>query len=266
MMTELVLVKLGGSLITDKSKPFTERKDVIGRLAREVHEAREETGISLIVGHGGGSYPHKPASDYQTHKGVSGPDSYRGMAEVQDAAARLNRIVTRALINAGENAVAIQPSAAVVSENGRVVEWFTKPIERLLEYSMLPVVYGDLGIDTKKGCCILSTEELFRFLARKLGASRIIMCGKTDGVFTGDPNKDSTAKHIPEITRESFGSVRKHLADSDGIDVTGGMVHKIEQALELAGNGSQVEIINGNKPGNLKEALLGDTGLGTVIR
>lgn len=264
-MPELILLKLGGSLITDKSKPFTERREVIDRLSCEIHEARKETGISLVVGHGGGSYPHKPASEYHTQKGVTGQESYRGIAEVQDAAARLNRIVVDSLIKAGENAMAVQPSAATLSEDGRITEWFTRPIEKLLEYGMLPVVYGDVGIDTKKGCCILSTEELLRHLCERLGAKRVIMCGKTDGVFTSDPNKDSSAKHIPDITQENFQEIRGYLSESDGIDVTGGMVHKIEQALELSKKGAETEIINGNKPGNLKAALLGERNLGTLI-
>lgn len=264
-MNKAVLVKLGGSLITEKSKPFTERPDVINRLAGEIHQARQESGMTLVVGHGGGSYPHKPAADYKTQAGVKDRDSYRGIALVQDEAARLNRIVVEALIKSGENAMTIQPSAASLSENGRLMEWFTGPLERLLEYGMLPVVYGDVGLDTGRGCCILSTEELFRFLAGRLGVSRVIMCGKTDGVFTSDPARDSSASHIPEITRENFSDVRGYLSDSDGIDVTGGMLHKIEQALEMARNGVSTEIINGNRHGNLRAALLGKKVSETLI-
>ena len=91
------------------------------------------------------------------------------------------------------------------------------------------------------------------------------MCGKTDGVFTSDPGKDSSAVHIPEITQESFPEIRNHLSASDGIDVTGGMIHKIEQALELARNGASVHVINGNTPGNLKGSILGTKVRETVI-
>lgn len=265
-MSDLMLIKLGGSLITDKARPFTERLDVIERLTKEIHAARQETDSRLIVGHGGGSYPHAPAKDFQTHKGITSERGYEGLAKVQDAASRLNRIVVEGFILAGENAMSIQPSSASISENGRISEWFTKPLEKLLEFGMLPVVYGDVGIDLEKGSCILSTEELFRFLSRKLGAKRVIMCGKTDGVFTGDPNKDSSAKHIPEITRKTFTETQKHLKSSDGIDVTGGMIHKIEQALELADSGVSVHIINGNNPGTLMDSILGKPVKETVIR
>jgi len=256
---ELSLVKLGGSLITDKSKPFTERREVIDRLSREIFEARKESGIRVIVGHGGGSYPHKPASEYKTHEGIVSPDSWKGFSIVQNAAAMLNRIVTQSLIDAGERAVSIQPSVSCIAEGKRIVEWYTEPIEKMLGSGLLPVVYGDAGLDLKQGMCILSTEEVLGFLAKRLDGKRIIMCGKLDGVL-------ADGKVVPEITQENYPDVREHLTGSDGIDVTGGMVHKIEQSLEFAKKGIVVEIINGEKPGFLKRSLLGETGLGTIIK
>jgi isopentenyl phosphate kinase len=258
-MKGLTLVKLGGSLITDKSRPFTERMDVIRRLAGEIASARGEREISLVIGHGGGSYPHKPARDYRVHEGFKGPESWKGFSLVQDAAATLNRIITRAIIDAGEHAISVQPSACCIAEGKRIKEWYTTPIKKILESGILPVVYGDVGIDLKQGMCILSTEEILAFLARKLKGKRLIMCGKVDGVIV-------RGKVIPEITRGSYPEIRKHLAGSDGIDVTGGMAHKIEQSLELAKNGIEVEIINGEKQNFLKRALLGESGLGTIIR
>ena len=56
MTDELVFLKLGGSLITEKSRPYTPRHDVIERLAREIERARGEgRGVRLLLGHGGGA-------------------------------------------------------------------------------------------------------------------------------------------------------------------------------------------------------------------
>lgn len=82
-MEELILVKFGGSLITDKSKPFTEDIDTIKRLAKEIHEARTERKFKLIIGHGGGSYPHTPAKEFRTNEGIINKRSYEGIARVQ---------------------------------------------------------------------------------------------------------------------------------------------------------------------------------------
>jgi isopentenyl phosphate kinase len=255
-MKNLVFVKLGGSLITDKSRPYTTRDNVIKGLAREIHEGRQ--GKPMLVGHGGGSFPHVSAEKYETHKGVINEKSWEGFARVQNDAATLNRIVVSNLIQAGENAISIQPSASCFAKEDKITEWYTKPIETLLSKGSVPVPYGDVCLDEKKGCCIISTEEIFRFLADKLKPERIIMVGKTDGVL------NSKGVVIKEITNKNFKNVKKSLMSSDGVaDVTGGMVLKVEKALEM---GTEVEIINGLKPGLLKRSLLGEKGLGTTIR
>ncbi len=263
-MSELVFAKLGGSLITDKTRPFTARMDVIKRLSKEIHEAEGEGKLKLLVGHGGGSFPHVPAKKYQVHKGVINPETYRGIAEVQDAASKLNRIVVESLIEAGENAVSVQPSACALASEGRIVHFDVRPLKKMLSQNLLPVPYGDVVVDLKRGCSILSTEMIFDYLARKLKPSRIILAGVTDGVFTSDPQLDKKAERIPEITPANFDSIKASLTGSHGIDVTGGMLHKVEILLGLAELGIPSNIINGLEEGNLRNALLGKK-IGTFI-
>jgi isopentenyl phosphate kinase len=262
---KLIFVKLGGSLITDKTKPFTARFDVIRRLAREIHHAKNEGGLKLIVGHGGGSFPHVPAKKYQVHKGVVSPETYRGVVEVQDAASKLNRIVVESLIGAGENAVSVQPSACILTKSGRIVHFDVKPLKRMLAENLLPVPYGDVVVDLERGCSILSTEMLFDYLARKLKPSGIVIAGVTDGVFTSDPNLNADAKPIQEITPRNFNKIKKYLKGSHGVDVTGGMLHKVEILVGLAKFGIESQIIDGLKGGNLKEALLGNKKIGSRV-
>jgi isopentenyl phosphate kinase len=265
-MEDLILVKLGGSLITDKTKPFTPRLDVIKRLAREIHEARKEKEIKLIIGHGGGSFPHKPAKDYRTNEGIINKESYRGISLVQDAASKLNRIIVNSLIETGENAISVQPSATLITEDGRIKEWYLEPIKEMLRHNLLPVPYGDVALDIKKGCSIISTEEVLNYLARHIGYKRIILAGIVDGVFTADPQKNPDAKLILEINSKNYNEIKKYLGGSAGIDVTGGMLHRVERIFELTKFGVEAEIINGEKEGYLKRALLGEKGLGTTIK
>lgn len=265
-MKNLILVKLGGSLITDKTKPFVPRLDVIKRLAEEIHRVRKEKNIKLIVGHGGGSFPHKPAKDYKVNEGIINKESYKGISLVQDAASRLNRILIKSFIKIGENAVSIQPSSALIAKGGRIKKWYLDPIKEMLKSNLLPVVYGDVAIDIKKGCCIISTEEILNYLARQLGSKRIILAGITDGVFTSDPQKNPDAKLIPEINSRNYKDIKGYLTGSAGIDVTGGMLHRVERMFELTKFGVEAEIINGEKEGNLKKALLGEKRLGTIIK
>jgi isopentenyl phosphate kinase len=264
-MEDIILLKLGGSLITDKTKPFTPRLDVIKRLAKEIHEARTR-GVKLIIGHGGGSFPHKPAKDYRTNEGMINKESCKGISLVQDAASRLNRIIVNSLIEAGENAISVQPSAALITEQGRIKEWYLESVKEMLKHNLLPVPYGDVALDTKQGCSIISTEEILNYLAKNLGSKKIILAGIVDGVFTSDPQKDSSAKLIKEINTNNYQEIKKYLGGSAGIDVTGGMLHRVERIFELTKLGVEADIINGEKEGYLKRALFGEKGLGTVIR
>jgi hypothetical protein len=112
-MSELVFVKLGGSVITDKTRIETARPDVIARIACEVASARaEQPGLKLVLGHGSGSFGHVVARRFGTREGVHGADAWRGFAEVAAVAARLNRIVVDAFREAGVPVWSLQPSAS----------------------------------------------------------------------------------------------------------------------------------------------------------
>jgi len=263
---ELIFLKLGGSLITRKDKPFTENRRIIRQIAREIHQAKKGKPFRLLIGNGGGSYPHVPAKKYKTAKGIINKNSLKGIVEVQDAAARLNRIIVRALLDAGENAVSVQPSAVALTKNSRIIEFYTKPLEVFLKKNIIPVIYGDVSLDLKQGCSIVSTEELFIFLAKKIKPKKIISAGMVDGVFTADPLKDFKARLIPEINLKSYPKIKKMLKGSAGIDVTGGMLIKVEKYLETSLLGIKSYIINGTVEDRLKKTLLGKEIKGTIIK
>lgn len=263
-MKNLIFVKLGGGLITDKNTPYTPKLDVIDRLAREIVEARKEKNFSLILGNGVGSFAHTSAKKYRTIEGFLDKESKYGFCKVHNDAAEINKIVISSFLKAGEKVFSIAPSSCFLSNNSEISDSYLKVMKKLLEYNLVPVVYGDVAIDTKKGCCILATEDTLVYLAKKLKPQKIIITDKVDGVFTDDPIKNEEAQFIPKINRKNWKKIKKYLKGSDGIDVTGGMIQKVEKSIQLAQAGFKVQIINGNKPDYLKRALLGET-LGTVI-
>jgi len=257
---ETIFVKFGGSTITDKTKQFTAREDIIRQLVREIAEAKKKTGIRLVVGHGSGSFGHTYAHQYQVHKGITGPESWKGYALTHDAAARLNRIVVKIFLEEGVNAVSMQPSASGFNENGKMKSMSVAQLEKLLDAGLVPVVFGDMMLDEKMGCSVASTEEVFTYLAPKLKVDRMIFVGLTDGVYTADPLKDPNAKLIEHITPANFEQVRKGLGGSHGVDVTGGMLDKVEKILGIMKQMpyTKAALVSGEKPGRLKSALLGE--------
>ncbi len=266
-MKKLYLVKLGGSLITDKTKPYTERREIIKRLCREAAYARRR-GVKLILGHGGGSYPHTSAKLYRTAEGIVNKRSAYGLGVVHYDASELNRIIMKSLLDLKVPALSLQPSAFAYCKNGRIRKVFLDPLLKALELGVLPVVYGDIGLDSAKGCCIMSTERILAKLAiklRKYYEIRMVMCGIVDGVYTADPLKSKDAKFIGLINRKNIKEVESYLSGSHGIDVTGGMLHKVRMLYKLAKYGIKSYLINGNKPGLLRKVLMGRRVRGTII-
>jgi len=263
-MENLIFVKLGGGLITDKNKPYTPKTDTIERLAREISEARKEKKFNLVLGNGAGSFGHVSAKKYNTSQGFINKESRYGFCKVHNDVAEMNKIVIDAFLKINEKVFSIAPSAFFLTENSEITESFLKVIEKLLDYDIIPIVYGDVAVDLKKGSSILATEDVLLYLAKKLKPQKIIFANKVDGVFTDDPMKNEKAEFIPKINKENWGQVKKFLKGSDGIDVTGGMVQKVEKSIEMAKNNCKVMIINGKKPDYLKRVLLGET-LGTII-
>lgn len=269
-MSELILLKLGGSVITDKTKPFTARPEVIERLALEIKSAFTERGddLRLIIGHGSGSFGHEAAARYQTHKGAVASDSWLGFAEVAHAAAELNHIVVNALRRAGVPAIRFQPSASTRTRGEQLMYFETFPLKEALKHDLVPVIYGDVSVDAAQGMSIVSTEVLFDNLARELTPSRIILAGQVDGVYEADPNVNPEAELIEDIDRTNWEEVESMLGGSHGTDVTGGMFTKVRDMyrLTLAMPPMQAMIMSAEEPGHVEAVLKGQmVSFGTLI-
>jgi isopentenyl phosphate kinase len=251
-MSDLIFLKLGGSLLTDKTGVETLRPDVLARLAAEIVQARrEKPRLQLVLGHGSGSFGHVAAARHSTRAGVNDSEQWHGFAEVSDAAARLNRAVTATLLAAGLPAVTLQPSASAVCEDGRLIEMTTEPVVAALQADLIPVVYGDVAFDRVRGGTIISTEEILAFLCNVMHPDWLLLAGETPGVF------DLQGQVVAQITAENLPGLAASLGGSRGTDVTGGMAAKVRQMLDLtaAHPGLRVRIFSGLEPGLLAQLL-----------
>ena len=253
--TSLQFLKLGGSLITDKSTSRTPRLEIISRLANEIAEAlASNPKIQLVLGHGSGSFGHIPAKKYGTRQGVVSSEEWLGFAKVWHEASALNHIVIEALHAASLPAVAFPPSGAVTASGGLVTHWNLDPLCSALERGLLPVVYGDVVFDKSLGGTILSTEDIFSHLAKSLPPKRILLAGLDEGVWEDYPQ---CTQLIPEINTQNWTTIAHTLGGSQATDVTGGMASKVSGMLKLTReiNELQVFIFSGLEYGNVLEAL-----------
>jgi isopentenyl phosphate kinase len=265
----LTFIKFGGSVITDKTGQEAPDLPTIRRLAAEVRVARDcDPNMRLIIGHGSGSFGHTYARRYGIHTGIAPGDDWMGFALTAAAALRLNRIVVDALLAAGIPALALQPSASLLSRQGALAEWHTAAITRALDHDLVPVVHGDVSFDESQGSSIMSTEQLLERLVYTPGLSpaRIILVGEA-GVYTADPRADPRAERIPHINGANIAAVLRGTGGSHGVDVTGGMRAKVELIWRLvqATPGLAVHLI-GPAPGLLTRVLLNQAASeGTLI-
>lgn len=260
----LIFLKLGGSLITDKTRPFIPRLELLDDLAGQIASALQENAdLRLVLGHGSGSYGHQPASKFGTRRGVAGLEAWRGFIEVWYQASALNRLVIDALRRAGLPAITLSPAASVTAHEGKVFIWDLYPLQTSLYQRLLPVIHGDVVFDEARGGTILSTEDLFSHLARELHPNRILLAGLEPGVWEDFPAR---TKLIPELTPGDVTRQVTGLGGADGVDVTGGMRAKVTEMLALVYEvpGLEVQIFSGQEPGSVKKALLG-ANLGTRL-
>jgi isopentenyl phosphate kinase len=261
----LVFLKLGGSLITDKNRPHTPRIEVIRRLAGEIVAGREKDScLRILLGHGSGSFGHVPARQYGTRQGVRTEQEWRGFVEVWREAVQLNRIVVEALGEAGLPVISLPPSASTVARDGQVEAWNLTPVRRALDANLMPVVFGDVVFDSLRGGTILSTEDLFSYLAYQLHPQRILLAGIEAGVWADFP---SCTHLVEEITPANWNTLSATVVGSTAMDVTGGMASKVLQSLELVERISDLEVLvfSGETAGAIEQALTGKH-LGTRIR
>jgi isopentenyl phosphate kinase len=254
----LTFLKLGGSLITDKARPYTARPEVLEDLASQIAAAlREDAELQLVVGHGSGSFGHEAASRFDTRDGVSGPEAWRGFAEVWYQASALDRLVVEALRSAGLPALVISPAASITAHDGRVFIWDLYPLRSALTNGLLPVVHGDVAFDEVRGGTILSTEDLFFHLAHEIHPRRILLAGQEAGVWADFPER---TRLVHEITPASLPDQAAGLGAAAGADVTGGMHSKVTQMLTLVEELPDLEVLifSGREPGSLLRALSGD--------
>jgi isopentenyl phosphate kinase len=264
MARPIVFVKLGGSLLTDKTRDGVPRRAIILRLAREVAAAAGGRGPRIVLGHGSGSFGHAAAAGAGLTRGADARRRIAGIARTQRRAAELHRIVIAALEDAGARPFSLAPSSFLTAREGRLASVFADPLFEALELGLLPVVYGDVVLDGTRGATIVSTEEVFLALAReavrrRMTVARAIWLGETDGFLGAD------GATVTRLAAGATARAARRAVGASGTDVTGGIALRLRAAARLARSGIESILIDGRKAGALRQALSGRARSGTRV-
>ena len=253
------MVKLGGSVITDKARLREFRRDACMRLAREM---RSWEG-ALVVVHGAGSFGHILAKEHRLHEGYRDDSQLKQVAVVQRDVRELNVRVIEALIDNGVRGVSVPPSAVAAFDQGAVTAFDPSLFLKLMDLGLSPVTFGDVVPDNTMRFSICSGDLMMEELARHLRPRKAVFCADVDGVFSGDPKDDDGAELIAVLDRDTVGSMR--LSPSARPDVTGSMHGKMERMLAIAEHCEKCIILNGDVPGRLEDALTGKETPSTTV-
>lgn len=214
----MIVVKLGGSVITEKERAETLDGAALDRAARALADASDP----LVVVHGGGSFGHHHAAEWGV--GVDeGTHEADGALAIHGAMTTLNRFVLRSLHERGVPALPVHPLSAAARDADGSLDLPLSQVGRMLSESFVPVLHGDVVATAGEGVTVLSGDEIVARVARDLGADRVGLCSTVPGVLDAD---ERVVDRVSSLDDASLGG-------SDATDVTGGMAGKVRTLLDL---------------------------------
>ena len=255
---EYIVIKCGGSVLVD-DKLFNIFIDDIAIL--------NKLGFIPVIVHGGGKRISNKLKEEGVEsifiKGLRVTDD-KTIKVAEEVLIEFNKEIVEALkdkeckaqrITSKENNI-----IRVVRENeelgyvGMPTKIDLNIVNNIVETKQVPVI-APLGLDENGQTYNINADTAAGFIAKKLNARRLIIMSDVEGVL--DKNK----KLIPEINSETI----KELIDDETI--SGGMIPKINNCLDVASNGVKgVVIIDGRKDHSILFELLSEKGSGTLIR
>jgi len=249
-MSDRVMLKVGGSVITDKSGDCAINQRQVSAIAEAV---AKNPVPGLVVVHGAGSCGHPEAKRFHLDRGAAAGYA-EGIAVTHASVARLNGEVVAALQEQNVEAVGVHPLHVAFADCGRLVAFEVRHLEKMVTLGMVPVIHGDVVMDQSRGACIVSGDQLVRYLAPLLTIGHVGLATDVPGVLKG-------GVVVPEITPASGRSLQ--VGSSTFTDVTGGMRGKINELLELADAGVGSEIFHVSR---IPDFLRGRDCGGTKVR
>ena len=245
----MILIKLGGSIITNKEKPLSARRKAIDSILNQIKRIREP----MILVHGGGSYGHYWSVKYDMHTKPAKYDM-RGVSIVKNSMIDLNKIILNSAVKNRINAYCLPPTDFM--NGNKPIKNKILAINEIAKSGLTPVTYGDALWFGKKKSYILSGDVIMNIIGKILKPRLSIFVLDVDGVYSNTKSK----KLIHDFKKE------KPIISKNKIDVTGGMTRKITEAANMSKSGLKVFFVNGNKPKRILDAVSGKKFEGTIFR
>jgi len=261
----IILLKLGGSLLTDKNVPFSIRDDVVKSAIQQIIAANEK----IIIIHGGGSFGHPLAKKYDITKGFdpSIPDQILGLAETHQSMNKFNSYLVNLFLEKKYPVLTIQSSSIFIKNSRDFLMHSIDIIETALDLNLLPILYGDIILDKNGSFSIISGDQIILELGKNLktyAISKVIFTMEIDGLYVIDENDPNKNVLIEQCKKEELDNL--NLANlGRKIDVTGGIKGKLQEIKKICDLNIPVQLINGLENEHIYKALKGQKINSTLI-
>jgi len=238
----LILIKLGGSVLTNKDRPYSFKRKTLERLTNEILRSNID---DLILVHGGGSFGHPGAEKYKLNSDKP-INVEKGTARVQKDMRVMNNHILEIMHDKGLWAVSIPGGLVTTYKGGELIDFNEEIFDKYLSIGTIPISFGDVAIDTDRRVTICSGDDIMLSLAEK--ADKAIFVSNVDGVF-------KNGKLAKTFRKDMFPLESKDFESSDSsIDVTGGMNKKVKKMLEMSKH-CPTYVVNGSVKDRLYKLL-----------
>jgi isopentenyl phosphate kinase len=263
MMTEeLLVIKLGGSLFTDKSTPYKLKEEVIKAVAVEIKECIDLGLIkSLVIVHGVGSFGHPPVLKYNLHKGFRNKDQLISMSKTQQIVNEFRKAIAITFIEEGVPINLMHASSMVVGSKMVITDHAFSSLEGFLSLGMVPLIGGDMMFDTSMGFSVCGGDQLAVVISRVLHAKQLLFATDVPGVFDKDPKSEKNAQLLREININEIEQLFSKTNETAKTDASGKMRGKLRSLTLIKDRiqkGLKVAILSMNKKGVLTKYLKGE--------
>jgi isopentenyl phosphate kinase len=263
---ELIILKFGGSIITDDSKFETFNEEITKNLALEVASLSKK--YSFIIVHGAGSFGHYHAKEYDLKNGLKDEKQLSGIIKTHNSMMKLNTLFLNTFKNIDSfYPISFSPFTICKTKNGIISKFDLLNIENALNLGLTPIIFGDVVLDESLGVTILSGDKIVPYLALHLKPKKILMLTDVEGVYDDNPKKNAQAKLIDEINLKDSELMQKisKNAESGKTRVTGEMEKKLLELQQVVENNIETWILSGLIKGNLTKKLQTENKIGTKI-
>jgi len=255
----MFIIKIGGSIITNKAKQNSFKKDILDKLAKQIKKSKKE----VILIHGAGSFGHILAKKYNLNEGFKKNNQLYGFSLTHAMVQKLNLLVLNSLHENGISAVSLPPHNILKLKNHKFFSFNHQIFIDYLKIGITPVTFGDVVLDEKLGFSICSGDLLMQILSDCFKPEKTIFIIDEDGLYSSNPKINKNAEFIDSVAIEKLKKFSAALDKHD--DVTGGMGGKIETIKNIAKLGIDTVLLNGNKPDRLFKVLNGKDTISTTI-